>query len=176
MPRFDIALLGVPALEAQLAALPVKVERRVIAKALRSAANLILPVARARAPRKSGVLQRTIRTRALRRSRNRIGFGVFTGRRADLGIPADARYYYPAAQEIGWTPSRKRRNTGGLRRSGLPGRQRRLIRVITTSNNGGGRIPGQHFMQRAFLDREQSALGILQREISQGIEAEASRR
>lgn len=146
MPRFNIELLGDKELSRRLQALPEKLERKVLRQALRAGANVALPAARQSAPVRSGRLQRSIRVRALRRRRGQLGVAVQTGRRTQLGIPPGARYYYPAAQELGF-------------------------HVRGTSRR---RIAGRRYMRGSFLSIEQRVLDTIRQTLSQGIEREAT--
>jgi HK97 gp10 family phage protein len=101
MARFDLSLLGDSALAARLAALPEKTERKVLRQAMRRAGQPILQAARSNANRRSGRMARSIKLRALRRRKGRIGVAIQTGTRLELGIGADDQYYYPAIVEFG---------------------------------------------------------------------------
>ncbi len=73
-------------------------QRRVINKAARPAAKPILESARANAPVETGALRRSIKIRTFK---TRPGMSVAPGTREELGIPAEAKHYYPAAVEYG---------------------------------------------------------------------------
>lgn len=101
--RFNIELLGDKDLSAALAALPATLERKALVLVLKEAAQVVLQSARRRAPRgKTGRLARTLRVKALKRSRNRVGYGIYTGTRAELGLKAGAKGYYPAQVHLGF--------------------------------------------------------------------------
>jgi HK97 gp10 family phage protein len=103
---------GFSELAAKLKELPVKVEKKVIRTALRSGTKIIADATKANAPVLTGTMKRAITVRAMKRSRNRIGFMVtFNKRYTDKlvrmsktrttkkGTPV--RYFYPAAIEYG---------------------------------------------------------------------------
>lgn len=75
--------------------------RAVIRKSLRMAAGPVLETSRLLAPMLSGDLRRSLKIRAAKRSRKRIAVVVRPGTRAELGIPATAKGYYPAHVAVG---------------------------------------------------------------------------
>jgi hypothetical protein len=126
--RFNIALLGDAALQQQLRTLTDRLERTLLQAALSAGIRqVVLPAVRAEAPvgkptyrimrrgrrkgqgfatfvrskRPGGRLRATLRPRQLPRTRRRVGFGLYTGTRGQLGVP-NARGYYPAHIEYGW--------------------------------------------------------------------------
>lgn len=99
--RFDIRLLGSEQLSRDLAALPEKLERKVLTKALRQAGKYYLTLAKARVPRDEGRWASTLRVRALKRRKGRVGVMIRVGTRAELGIDPKQRGFYPAHQEFG---------------------------------------------------------------------------
>lgn len=101
MARFDISLLGDVELERKLQALPEKLERKVIRQAIRKGGQPILRDARANANKLTGAMARSIKLRAMKRKKGRIGVRIQTGTRLELGIRADDPYYYPAIVEFG---------------------------------------------------------------------------
>lgn len=102
MARFEVSIVGLKHLELAFAALPARVQKKVLGPALREAAKLFLAEAKARAPVKSGLLQRSLIIRASKRSRSRISFGVFFKNVEKLVKYAGGkRYFYPFAVEYG---------------------------------------------------------------------------
>lgn len=101
MARFDISLLGDAELARKLQALPEKLERKVIRQAIRKGGQPILRTAKANANRLTGAMAKSIKLRAMKRKRGRIGVRIQTGTRLELGIGADDRHYYPAIVEFG---------------------------------------------------------------------------
>jgi HK97 gp10 family phage protein len=139
--RFDISLLGAPELSKALAALPDKLERKVLTKALRAAGKFYLTLAKASAPRDEGRLASTMKLRALKRRRGRVGVMVQTGTRSALGIDPKQRGYYPAHLEFG------HRDRAGVHHPPVP------------------------FMRRSLKTGESAIFAILRQEIDAGIEA-----
>lgn len=129
--RFDFSFTGDKALQALLASLPDKLERKILAGAtVRAAKSVLLPAVVANTPvgapytrvtrgrtqqgndgafrrigfrqQVGGRLRRSYKVRQLRRRAGRVGAQIVTGTRADLGIRG--RGYYPAHLEFGFTP------------------------------------------------------------------------
>lgn len=102
MPGFvDISGLGDKRISAKLGALDLKVQKKIVRKALRKAARPILAEARARVAVDTGKLRDGLSIKAVRARRGVFGVQVVTPRRVDLGIPADAKGFYPAVLEYG---------------------------------------------------------------------------
>jgi HK97 gp10 family phage protein len=140
--RFDISMLGVPELSQALAALPEKLERKVLTKALRQAGKYYLMLAKARAPRDQGRLSSTMKLRALKRRKGRVGVMIQTGTRSELGIDPKQRGYYPAHTEFG------HRDRAGVHH------------------------PANPYMRTSLKTGESAMVAILRQEIDNGIEAE----
>lgn len=139
--RFDISLLGVPELSRALAALPEKLERRVLTKALRQAGKFYQALAAARAPRDRGKLATSFKVRALKRRKGRVGVMIQTGTRAQLGIDPKQRGFYPAHVEFG------HRDRAGVHHGANP------------------------YMRSAIRTGQNAIFAILRQELDNGIEA-----
>lgn len=139
--RFDISLLGAPELSKALAELPDKLERKVLTKALRQAGKYYLVLAKASAPRDEGRLTSTMKLRAMKRRKGRIGVTIMTGTRSELGIDPKQKGYYPAHTELG------HRDRAGVHHPPIP------------------------FMRRSLKTGESAIFAILRQEIDSGIEA-----
>lgn len=98
---FDISLLGDRELQRQFQQLPLVVQRKLLRQSFRQAMRPVLAMARSLAPKLTGQMARTLRLRAMKRRRGRLGMIIMTAPRAALGIPATAEGYYPAHVEIG---------------------------------------------------------------------------
>lgn len=91
--------------------LPQKLVKGALRKALRAGANVVLRGAKFRAPRKSGLLVKSMKVRAFKRTRkNVVGFTVGTSAGDYKGSD-----FYGAFQEYGWTPSGPHAASPGLR-------------------------------------------------------------
>jgi HK97 gp10 family phage protein len=97
----SIDLSGDKALLKKFATLGVSVEKKVLRKALRKGGKPVLAKAKQLVPVDKGLLKRSLKLRAIKRSRREFGVRVMTGTREELGIPASDPYYYPAAVELG---------------------------------------------------------------------------
>ncbi len=139
--RFDISILGAPELTRALAALPEKLERKVLTKALRQAGKFYQTLAAARAPRDRGKLATSFRVRALKRRKGRVGVMIQTGTRAQLGIDPKQKGYYPVHTELG------HRDRAGVHHAANP------------------------FMRSSLRTGQNAIFAILRQEIDTGIEA-----
>jgi HK97 gp10 family phage protein len=109
MPKafIDITMLGDKELEKALAAIDEKMQKKLMQNALREGAKIIAEEAKVRAPKRTGMLKRSIKVRALhQKKRGTLGVQVQTGTRRELGISEQAYGYYPAALEYGWRMKR----------------------------------------------------------------------
>jgi hypothetical protein len=92
--RFNIELLGLPALEARLRAAPAMVERTVVHEALHDGANAVRGIARATIKSRTGRLAATMNVKPNQPKLGRLGWSVWTGTSAQLGL-GNAKWYYP---------------------------------------------------------------------------------
>ncbi len=94
---------GATELEAAFNALALGAQKKVFRPALRAGGKVILTAVKARVPRKTGNLRRSLKLRASRRSRKRIGVAVFVDKTvlAPRKAPKNPR---PGARE-GWHPA-----------------------------------------------------------------------
>lgn len=97
----DISGLGDARLQARLKQLDAKVQRKVVRQALRAGAKVVLAATKALVPVDTGALKSGLKLRALKSRRGTFGIQVQTPTRAQLGIPSDAKGYYPAVLEYG---------------------------------------------------------------------------
>lgn len=112
---FALKLNGAEALAAKLRTLPTRVANKVIRQSLRAGTKIILAETIAKAPVASGLLKRTLKVRAMKRSRNRIGVQVVTeggfykgkafyGAFVELGHKAGPRKLGDQPQEVAAKP------------------------------------------------------------------------
>ena len=85
MADFDIRIDGLRELDHALQELAWPTARRALRKGMRQGANVIRDDARARAPKKSGLLKRSIRTRERRGDVGNIRFDIEVRQRAFYG-------------------------------------------------------------------------------------------
>lgn len=96
----DITFLGDKKLQAKLARLAIQSQRKIVRTAMRKAMKPVKERAQALVPVDSGALRDSIR----QKSRTKRGISrafVSTGTREELGIPSDAKGFYPAVIEYG---------------------------------------------------------------------------
>lgn len=96
-----MSVLGVPELDKRLDELERGAAMKVVRPALRAGMKAVLPFVLALVPQLTGNLARSIKLRALKRKKGRVGIEIVTGTRDQLGIPADSPWYYPAHVELG---------------------------------------------------------------------------
>lgn len=128
---FDLEVKGQRRLNKKLNRMSTGLARKIVRPAMKEALEPVVSAAKTFAPVDSGRMQKFIKP-FVQNSRSRgITGAVRTGTRKQLRIPANARYYYPAAIEYGTrnTPPRSflRRALGSKRREALT----ILGRVIT---------------------------------------------
>lgn len=100
----NVKLLGDKKLDKKLKELESRTQKKVVRKAMRNTAKAVQKDVRSAAPVASGRLRKSIKVRASKRSRRRIGIEVRTGERSELGIEPSERGYYPASIEFGSRP------------------------------------------------------------------------
>ena len=103
---FDIRVLGIPELQAQLEKLAVQTQKRVLGKAMKAGAQKVLAKAKQLCPvgpvKQNGEhLRDTLRVITLKGRGKFIGAAVSTGSRERLGIDPKDKHYYPMALEVG---------------------------------------------------------------------------
>lgn len=96
----DVSMLGDEALSRIFDRIGKNIASRVLGPSLRRGAKVVKARAEMNAPVRTGNLATHFRITAGGR-RGRIGVRVETGRRDEMGIPQDRKYYYPAAVELG---------------------------------------------------------------------------
>lgn len=146
----DISMLGDKALVRKVSRFIGKKQRRIVSSAMRKAMKqIVLPQAIADAPVDTGRHQANIRVRAIRkrgRRDPRIGVEVRSGTRAQLGIPAGYKWYYPAILEFKTDPhlipaleDNRERVLGRMRTEVGRGIERELSKGANRTAGGGGR-------------------------------------
>lgn len=98
---WDVSVLGSPELTKIFRSLSRQAGAKILRPSLRKGAKLVLATARANAPRgPTGATAANIKLKASTR-RGTVSVRVQTGSREAMGIPKAAKYYYPAALELG---------------------------------------------------------------------------
>ena len=108
---FDISLLGDKALAKKFELLGKEsAQRKVLRKPLREGAKIVLKAAKSRVPSKFSKerkLKRSLKVKALKRSRIKFGSLVITGSREKLDISPSDLNYYPQAVEFGYSTAKR---------------------------------------------------------------------
>lgn len=138
-----IQLSGLPEVNKLLRALPGKVAKRVIGKAMKAALKPVQAASKANAPVKTGQLRKAIRVLAGRSRGGRIVYKVVMGKGDFVGDE-----FYGSFQEYGW-------------KTGKRGSSGRKV------------VPGKHFMKRAFDATKDRAKADCEAAILAGVEKEA---
>ncbi len=143
MPKVTFVLTGDKSLNRKLARLAGKDAKKVVRKAIRPALKPVQQQARnnAKAFKQTGRLGKSIKIRAIKRSRARIGARVTTG---DSTGDFTGNAYYGAFIEYGW-------------KAGPRGSSNRTV------------VPGKHYMRRAVQAKRQEALRIYREGIRKNI-------
>lgn len=124
-PPIDLSIeIDIADVTRRLNELEPKVRKKIIRQAMRPAMKMIRQDAIARAPRKTGQLRKSIKVRAFKRSRTKIGVSVTTAKGWFKG-----EAFYGGFQEWGWKQGK--RALGAGRRH----------------------IPGHGFMEGAYLSK-----------------------
>lgn len=156
----DVNIRGLRELRKELKQFPDKIQKKAVRKSISSAAKVIQKRAKQTAPKKSGVLRRSIAVKSLRqRNRNIVRSIVFvrTGTRrtkAQIRKNQDAYYWY--FQEYGY-------RAVGRKKKGL-----RVTRKIR--NRSARRVPGRNFMSKAFKASSGRAIVTFKKQLAVEIE------
>ena len=167
MAAGTIVLTGSAELNRKLATLAGPKAKAAIRKASREALRPVAAAAKANAPRRSGALSKSIKVRAMARSRTRIGSRVTTSAGSN---EFSGKTYYGGFQEYGWKSGRRTRNadlgmdpTRWARRTAAQKAQAKARDAARKSN------PGVAFLKRAAVDKREIALRIYRTELGRQI-------
>ena len=154
--RFD----GDKELEAAFNALALGAQKKIFRPALRAGGKVILAAVKARVPKGTGALGRSIKLRASRRSLQRIGVAVFVDNKLiPLGKGEQQHNregFYPAHLELGYV-------RGGIR-----------LRTRATGSKtvvGGTVIPPRSFIRAGFDAVKEQAMAAIEAEVARRMEA-----
>lgn len=138
--KSSFKLLGVDELVEKLKMLRGPAMKKVYRQAMREAARPVLSTAKQIVRIDSGRLQKSLKIRALRRSRKLIGVQITPGSRGELGIPGKSKGFYPTHIEL------------GFKRKG-----------------GKTKFPGNRYLRDALLLEKTDAMRIINARITAGI-------
>ncbi len=137
----DIRMFGHKSLQRKLIRLTGAVQKRIINKALKSAAKVVQAKAKQNVTVKSGKhsipIRKSIVVRKARRTRRFTAYIVRTGIRGTLGISEGGKFYYPAHVELGAVVGTKRLKALPYIRPALVDNRQSLMRMIRRSIWGG---------------------------------------
>lgn len=141
----SIHMTGGAELERRLKALPGKIAKKLIRRALRSGAKIILAQAKANAPVDTGALKKSLKVRAAkRRGRGSVGVTVST---AEGDFKGDQ--FYASFIEY------------GHKRGKRPGKG---------ATDAREEVPARPFMRPAFDEKKQEAVNVISSTLGAGIE------
>lgn len=97
----NITVLGAPAIQKALQELDIKIQKKIVKKAIGSAMPVVLNKAQDLCLVDTGKLQASLHIAFYKRGGKAVGAYVMTGTREELGIEDDDPHFYPAAVEYG---------------------------------------------------------------------------
>jgi hypothetical protein len=165
MATKPVIVTGSEELNRKLADLKGSKAKQAIRKSSRTALRPVAEAAKSNAPRRSGRLAKSIKVRALERSRSRVGSRV-TSSGSDNQFKG--RTFYGGFQEYGWKAGRRAKNAdvgaaAGARRTSSQ------KTAIAKRNNARRKIDGTEFLARAAKDKKELALQIYSAETARWI-------
>lgn len=169
--KITVVLTNTESLNRKLAELTGRQAKEAIRKAARPALRPTLSAAKANAPKKTGRLQRSIRIRAISRSRIRVGMRVTTSK---YDNQFSGRAFYSSFQEWGWKTGKRLSRVAAAEAAAFAAgadaasiRAKRKKDRRRTSSSLGERIraprarreiTGKEFMKRAARSTKSQAL------------------
>jgi HK97 gp10 family phage protein len=155
---FEIKIQGLEQLRKKLDVLGKTGVKRAMRPALRAGQKVITKAAQAAAPVRTGLVQRNIKTRAIRRSRKHFGMRTVLGEGFYKG-----KTFYGAFQEFGWKTGSRKHDPSAVSNRYVRSLQRR-------------QIPGKHFMEKAAKANARAVGDLIVNLAAPDIEAEAAKR
>lgn len=166
MAKVKVVLTGDDELNRKLAALTNQQAREAIKKAARPALKPCLQTARRVAPKRSGKLRRSIKIRAIARSRSRIGARVTTSASDNV---YSGKTFYGGFQEWGWRVGKRTSNADF---GADKGKRRTIAQRLqaTARNNTRKKIPGLNFLKKSANSTREECMYLYQTSIKDYIE------
>jgi hypothetical protein len=172
MATVTLTLTGDKELSAMFQQFPDKVQRALIRSELRGVLKPVLARAKARARKKSGAMARTLKIRAMKRKRGRVGYYIQTGTRAELQAALTKQGASLAGKVLGggrYTKKTRRtlqvigRQLRQLQRPRVKGRKDHYYPAIIELGTKKGNHPAYPYLRSSFDERkEQMANDIIQ--------------
>jgi len=152
--KVKVVMTGSEELNRKLAALTNQQAREAIRKAARPALKPCLQTARRVAPKRSGKLRRSIKIRAIARSRTRIGARVTASASDTL---YSGKTFYGGFQEWGWRAGKRTTNAdlGADRGKRRTTAQRAIAKGRNDSRK---KIPGLNFLKKSAQSTREECL------------------
>jgi hypothetical protein len=161
----SMTVIGQRELQRILDALPGKVRRKVVRRAVNMAATPVVRAVKARATKQSGTLKKSIRKKVKLYEGTAIALvGASSAVSGEHAGRKRKPVYYSHLVEGGfdWKPNRRQKGHESNRK------QRR--------STSGRRVTGRPFMKPAFFASQAQAMTILEKELAAGVVKEAKRR
>lgn len=149
-----IVLTGNEALNRKLQAVAGAKAKAIIRKAAREALRPAFQAARASAPRRTGKLARSVKLRAITRSRSRVGARITT---SATDNQFSGKTYYGGFQEFGWKAGKRTSNA----MLGVGKNKKRTTdqKAEAQRRNAARReVPGKHWLKKTADSHQQSTL------------------
>lgn len=156
-----VVLTGSPEVNRALAELKGPKQKEAIRKASRAALRPVLDQVRTTAPKRTGQLSRSVKVRALTRSRSRVGARVSVSARSNF----KGKAFYAGFQEYGWKVGRRVRNSDlGMDPKNWARRTATQKAEAAKRNAARRQVKGTEWMKKAAQAKRQMALGIYRAE------------
>jgi hypothetical protein len=146
-----------------------------IIKGMVKGTEVIRDAAKRYVPVDSGALRDSLRLESKRGKLRKglLSFGVVTGGRLELRIPANAKWYYPMVLEYGGLRGAETHETSSIR-AGWTNRKRgknyfTVRKVVERSRTGGTRIPARPYLRPAIDNNRPAILNAIADGIRQAI-------
>jgi HK97 gp10 family phage protein len=149
-PSMVVRFEGQKELEAAFHALALSAQKKVFRPALRAGGKVIVAAIKARVPKRTGNLRKSIKLRASRRSRKRIGVAVFVDK-AVLAPRKQPKNPKPGARE-GWHPAHLE------------------LGYVRKTKKGTFHIPPRSFIRAGFDAVKEQALAAIEAEVGRRME------
>lgn len=161
-----IVLTGNEALNRKLAALKSSKAKAIIRKAARESLRPVLADVKATAPTRSGRLKRSIRLRAITRSRSRVGARVTTSATDNLFA---GKTYYGGFIEYGWKAG-KRASNASVGAGKFKKRTSSQKAAAAAQNANRRQVPGKRWLKSAADRKQELTLRLYADEVGKGLE------
>lgn len=160
MPTYDFPIEGATKLRKKLFALGPRIAKKVLRESIRPAAKLIQADAKSNVAVDTGALRKSIKVRALKRSRSRVGMTVTTNSTDNM---FKGKTFYGGFLEYGHRHGKRTNEIKRAQKKKAPAADLRPL------------VPARPFMKPAFDSNRDRAGQMIIANIRAGVEREASR-